>query len=415
MTDTVKTLHLALQGGGAHGAFTWGVLDTLLADGRLHFDAISGTSAGAVNAVALAHGWAKALDEGTDPAEGARVALAHVWRKVMDMGALSGSASRMARLVMGALPNAFSRMSPYQTNPLDYNPLRELITDSIDFDRIARLKAPRLFIAATDVETGRAAIFSGKRVTAQAVMASACLPQLFQAPEINGKLYWDGGYASNPPLGPLVESDGSQDILLVQINPLRRTARPTTTAEITDRVNDLTFNASLIAQMRTIALVNDMVASGIVRPGLKPIHMHRIDGGKALAAMPAASKLEPKPATLEQLFALGQESATRWLRKSFEAVGQRTSIDLRRDYGDPLKLDFEQPEDAPDEDAADAPDTPAASAAPAAKAVAEAAPAPARSAEKADPTDAADQSASAAASAQDGSAPAADKPAGPAA
>ena len=389
MTDTVKTLHLALQGGGAHGAFTWGVLDTLLADGRLHFDAISGTSAGAVNAVALAHGWAKALDEGTDPAEGARVALAHVWRKVMDMGALSGSASRMARLVMGALPNAFSR--------------------------IGRLKAPRVFVAATDVETGRAAIFSGRRLTAQAVMASACLPQLFQAPEINGKLYWDGGYASNPPLGPLVESDGSQDILLVQINPLRRTARPTTTAEITDRVNDLTFNASLIAQMRTIALVNDMVASGVVRPGLKPIHMHRIDGGKALAAMPAASKLEPKPATLEQLFALGQESATRWLRKSFEAVGQRTSIDLRRDYGDPLKLDFEQPEDAPDEDAADAPDTPAASAAPAAKATAETARASARSAEKADPTDAADQSASAAASAQDASAPAADKPPGPAA
>ena len=346
MTEPVKTIHLALQGGGAHGAFTWGVLDTLLTDGRLRFGAISGTSAGAVNAVALAHGWAKALAEGEDPAEGARVALAHVWRKVMDMGAMSESASRVARLVMGALPSAWSRMSPYQSNPMDYNPLRELITGSIDFDRIARLKSPRVFVAATDVETGRAAIFSGKRLTAQAVMASACLPQLFQGPEIQGKLYWDGGFASNPALGPLVESDDSQDILLVQINPLRRTDRPTTMAEITDRVNDLTFNASLISQMRTIALVNGMVASGIARPGLKPIHMHRIDGGKALAAMPAASKLSPKPATLEQLFAMGQDSATRWLRKHFDAVGQRGTIDLQRDYGDPLKLDFEQPEEA---------------------------------------------------------------------
>ncbi|WP_370512964.1 patatin-like phospholipase family protein [Ottowia flava] len=344
-SDNTKTLQLALQGGGAHGAFTWGVLDTLLLDGRVRFGAISGTSAGAVNAVALAHGWATALAAGDDPAEGARAALAHVWRKVMGMGAMSESASRMARLVMGALPSAWGRFSPYQTNPLDINPLRQLIAETIDFDRIGRLKSPRVFVAATDVETGRAAIFSGRRLTAQAVMASACLPQLFQAPEINGKLYWDGGYASNPALGPLVESGESQDILLVQINPLRRPGKPTTMAEITDRVNDLTFNASLIAQMRTIALVNEMVASGIARPGLKPIHVHRIDGGKVLADMPAASKITPQPATLEQLFAIGQESATRWLRKHLDAVGERSTVHLHRDYGDPLKLDFEMPDE----------------------------------------------------------------------
>ncbi len=354
-----KTLQLALQGGGAHGAFTWGVLDTLLLDGRVRFGAISGTSAGAVNAVALAHGWATAQAAGEDPAEGARVALGHVWRKVMGMGAMSESASRVARLVMGALPGAWGKVSPYQANPLDFNPLRQLIADTIDFDRIARLKTPRVFVAATDVETGRAAIFSGRRLTAQAVMASACLPQLFQAPEINGKLYWDGGYASNPALGPLVESGESQDILLVQINPLRRPGKPTTMAEITDRVNDLTFNASLIAQMRTIALVNEMVASGIARPGLKPIHMHRIDGGKPLADMPAATKITPQPAMLEQLFAIGQESATRWLRKHFDAVGERSTVNLHRDYGDPLKLDFELPDDAdvPADGAEPEPDT----------------------------------------------------------
>ena len=347
-TDNTKTLQLALQGGGAHGAFTWGVLDTLLMDGRVRFGAISGTSAGAINAVALAHGWSKAQAEGQDPAEGARVALAHVWRKVMGMGAMSESTTRLARLVMGALPGAWGRVSPYQANPLDFNPLRQLITDSIDFERIGRLKAPRVFVAATDVETGRAAIFSGRRLTAQAVMASACLPQLFQAPEIGGKLYWDGGYASNPALGPLVESGESQDILLVQINPLRRPGKPTTMAEITDRVNDLTFNASLIAQMRTIALVNEMVASGIARPGLKPIRVHRIDGGKALAEMPAASKVTPQASTLEQLFALGQDSAARWLRKHFDAVGERGTVNLHRDYGDPLKLDFEQPDEGAD-------------------------------------------------------------------
>ena len=347
MSDTTtKTIHLALQGGGAHGAFTWGVLDALLMDGRLRPSGISGTSAGAVNAVALAHGWAQAQAERQDPYEGARAALARVWTRVMELGAASESTARLTRLMMGALPGALTRFSPYQTNPLDINPLRQLIEREIDFDRLGRLRSLRVYVAATDVETGRAEIFSGKRLTAQAVMASACLPQLFQAPEIDGKTYWDGGYSANPALGPLVELGDSSDILLVQINPLRRAGKPTSAAEITDRANDLTFNASLIAQMRTIALVNDMVASGVARPGLKPIYMHRIDGGKALAAMPAASKLSPKPATLEQLFAMGQDCATRWLRKHFDTVGQRGTIDLHRDYGDPLKLDFEHPDDS---------------------------------------------------------------------
>ena len=349
-TETSKIIHLALQGGGAHGAFTWGVLDALLMDGRLRPSGISGTSAGAVNAVALAHGWAQAQAERQDPYEGARAALARVWTRVMELGAASESTARLTRLMMGALPGALTRFSPYQTNPLDINPLRHLIEREIDFDRLGRLRSLRVYVAATDVETGRAEIFSGKRLTAQAVMASACLPQLFQAPEIDGKTYWDGGYSANPALGPLVALGDSSDILLVQINPLRRAGKPTSAAEITDRANDLTFNASLIAQMRTIALVNELVASGVAREGLKPVHMHRIDGGAALAEMPASSKVTPQRATLEKLFELGQESAKRWLKRSFDAVGVKSSINLQRDYGDPLKLEFEPAADADAED-----------------------------------------------------------------
>ncbi len=335
-----KTIHLALQGGGAHGAFTWGVLDALLMDGRLDFAGISGTSAGAINAVALAHGWAQAVAEQQDPAEGARAALARVWTRIMELGAASQGTAQLTRLMRGALPGALSKFSPYQVNPLDYNPLRKLIEEQIDFERLGRLKTPRVFIAATDVETGRAEIFSGRRLSAQAVMASACLPQLFQAPEIDGRLYWDGGYAANPALGPLVEMGESRDILLVQINPLRRPGKPTSAAEIADRVGDLTFNASLIAQMRSIALINELIERGVAREGLKPIRMHRIDGGTALAELPVSTKVSPQPATLEKLFALGQESAQRWLKRHFAAVGEKSSIKLQRDYGDPFKLDF---------------------------------------------------------------------------
>ena len=232
MSERTKTLHLALQGGGAHGAFTWGVLDALLQDGRPHFAGISGTSAGAINAVALAHGWAQAEDEQRDPREGARATLARVWTKVMELGAASEGAARLGRLMMGALPGALTRLSPYQANP-------------------------------------------------------------------------------------------------------------TSAAEIADRAADLSFNASLIAQMRTIALINELIERGLARQGLAPIRMHRIDGGAALAEMPASSKISPQPVTLEKLFDIGQASAQRWLGRRFEAVGERGTVNLRRDYGDPLKLSFE--------------------------------------------------------------------------
>ncbi|MBS0406758.1 MAG: patatin-like phospholipase family protein [Proteobacteria bacterium] len=354
MSNETKKIHLALQGGGAHGAFTWGVLDALLTDGRLQFAGISGTSAGALNAVAVGHGWARAQGEGADPAEEARVALAHIWRRVMNLGAMSEGPGRLARLMLGALPGAWGRVSPYQSNPLDYNPLRQMVTEAIDFDGVARLAQPRVFVAATEVETGRAEIFSGKRLTVNAVMASCCLPQLFQAPEINGKTYWDGGYSSNPALQPLIEMGETDDILLVQINPLRRRGTPAAVGDIAARVDDLTFNASLIAQMRTIAMVNELIDSGVAPEGLRRIRMHRIGGDGALDELAPASKTTPEPQTVERLFELGRQAANRWLKKHLASVGEKGTVNIRRDYGDPLRLDFGTPESDGEDGADDA-------------------------------------------------------------
>lgn len=362
MTES-KITNLALQGGGAHGAFTWGVLDTLLADGRLRFEGISGTSAGALNAVALAHGWAAAQDAGRDPAEGARQTLERVWDQLMTLGTLSKTPGRMAKVMLAALPGAVSQVSPYQSNPLDINPLRKLLEREIDFARLARLDAPHVFVNATDVETGRAVVFSGRRLTAQAVLASTCLPMLFQTPEIGGRAYWDGGYSGNPAIAPLVETCTSRDILLVQINPLRHPGTPKAMGEIVDRVNDLTFNASLIAQMRWVALLNDMVAKGVAPAGLQAIHMHRIDGGKALLELPFESKVTPSRSSVLQLFELGAGAAQRWLKRHLAAVGRECSVNLVRDYGDPLRLDFDALAEAAEEtgaaDAAPAQSAPA--------------------------------------------------------
>ena len=224
-----KTVNLALQGGGSHGAFTWGVLDALLEDGRLDFDGISGASAGAMNAVALAHGFAQAQpktlaargaaaipgpnlhpdprpDSRPDPREKARESLAHFWGEVVKLGAVGSLQRNMLDIFFGGwqldqgasnfLANAVGQVaSPYQTNPLDINPLRDLLERTIDFERIAHLAEPKVFVSATHVATGKAEIFSGKRLTAASVMASACLPMLFRAVEIDGEAYWDGGYS----------------------------------------------------------------------------------------------------------------------------------------------------------------------------------------------------------------------------
>ena len=353
---TARPLALALQGGGAHGAFTWGVLDALLTEARVRVEALSGTSAGAVNAVALASGWCQGWQQGHSEAaarEAARARLAEVWEEIGDWGALGALQGRFAEALWGSglagqwaqanlWVQAFSGwLSPYETNPLTLNPLRDLLLRRIDFRALRSPEAPRVFVSATQVATGKATIFSGHEVDADAVMASACLPTLFQAVEIRGQRYWDGGYSVNPALSPLIAACGDPDLLVVQINPLRRADRPDTAQEILDRMNELTFNASLLAQMRGIDRINRLLASGALADGgCKPVRLHRIDGGEALLAFHAASKTNPSPGLIRDLRQIGQEAARSWLDRHLDDLGKRSTVDVRRDYEDDTRIDW---------------------------------------------------------------------------
>lgn len=347
----MRMLNLALQGGGSHGAYTWGVLDALLEDGRTGFEGISGASAGALNAVALASGWATAQAAGADPREGARARLHAVWTRVSGWGSLGSLQQQVLRTLWGgwtadvasgaALNRAWRGLvSPYNSNPLGLNPLRELLAEEIDFEAIRAHHALRVFVSATHVNTGKAVVFSGRQLDAQAVLASACLPMVFQAVEIDGEAYWDGGYSVNPPLSPLIGHCTAEDIVLVQINPLLRTEVPRTAEAIADRVSELTFNASLLTQMRAIDFVNRLVAEGSVSPSrCKVVRMHRIDGGTALSSLPASSRGSPDGAMIASLFEAGRAAAREWLRLHFDALGKHATVDIRRDYLDDTRID----------------------------------------------------------------------------
>ena len=347
----MRTLNLALQGGGSHGAFTWGVLDALLADPRIALEGLSGTSAGAVNAVALASGYAKGLAAGTDPRRAARDSLARIWNQVAAWGAVGSLQQRFGSMLWGGLPpelapttiwaNAMRGLfSPYPSNPLDINPLRSLLEREIDFEGIARSPDLKVFVSATHVHTGRAVIFSGRRLNAQAVTASACLPMLFHAVKIDGEDYWDGGYSVNPPLTPLIGHCSCPDIMLVQINPLRHETTPQKPADILDRVNELTFNASLLTQMRSIDFINTLLADGALKNDrAKQVLLHRIDGGDAMKEYPASTKSSTDAAMIRTLFEIGQERTRNWLAHHFEAVGERSTVDIRRDYLDDTRME----------------------------------------------------------------------------
>lgn len=338
-----KSVSLALQGGGSHGAFTWGVLDVLLEDGRLKLCGISGASAGAMNAVVMAHGFAGHPNDPQAAREAARQALRQFWCKIAQMGEASKLQRSWAHLWLSGWRASGASLSPAQLNPLDINPLRELLTSSVDFKRLAAAAArpdmPQIHVCATHVNTGKAEIFSGKRLTEAAVMASACLPMMFRAVEIEGEHYWDGGYSGNPALHPLIYRSPANDIVLIQINPVERNALPSTSDEIIDRVNELTFNASLLAQMRSIDFVNRLIEKGHLPPErYRTVHLHRIDGGEALEAYPASSKSAPDGKLIEALFELGQQCGQRWLKKHYDDIGIKSSINISKDYLDDMRL-----------------------------------------------------------------------------
>ncbi len=338
--NSKKRINLALQGGGAHGAFTWGVLDGLLQDGRIEIEGVSGASAGAVNAVMLADGLARG-----GPEE-ARKRLADFWRAASFDGEMSGLQRAVSDRLFSLIPmtgspvqnwfDAVSRyLSPYDLNPLNINPLKELIECLVDFDAV-RKSSLQIFIAATNVHTGKLRVFPRDSINATAVMASAALPYVFRAVEIDGVPYWDGGYTSNPPIYPFFRTTATEDVLVVQINPVTRIGTPKSSQEILNRVNEITFNASLLAEYRAIEFVTRLIDQGRLPRGTgdgeyRRINIHRIDLGFIGKRLTPASRLNIDFDFFEMLHRAGRRAVRRFLDTHFDDIGVRSTIDLRAD------------------------------------------------------------------------------------
>jgi NTE family protein len=331
-----KSVNLALQGGGAHGAFTWGVLDRLFEDDRLWIEAISGTSAGAMNAVVAAQGMRE------DGAEGARRRLHEFWHAT----SIAARASPIQRSPFAHLTGSWSLdtspgylffdllqrvASPYDLNPLDLNPLRDLVDELVDFTKVRACTEIELFVAATNVETGRVRIFERAEITLDVVMASACLPYLHKAVEIEGCPYWDGGFMGNPPLFPFFYDSPANDIVIVQINPVVRPGTPRSAQDIMNRVNEITFNSALLHELRAIDFVRRLLEAGKLRQDeYRGMNIHVIEARKQMRPLDASSKLNAEWAFLRHLFGIGRAAATRWLRAHYDDIGQRSTVDIRQ-------------------------------------------------------------------------------------
>ncbi|MBC7769305.1 MAG: patatin-like phospholipase family protein [Phycisphaerales bacterium] len=331
-----KPISLALQGGGALGAYTWGALDRILEDERLEIKAISGSSAGAMCAAVLAEGY-----EAGGP-ETARRQLRQFWEGVAD----AGRSNPYRRTPLLAFLNSFqpvwiqqnylalwadmaSRVaSPYDFNPLNLNPLKEVLDELVDFERVRACEQIQLFIGATNVETGRIRIFRNAELTSDHIMASACLPQLFQAVAIDGAPYWDGGYTGNPALFPLFDVQETRDIVIVQAHPLEREGAPRTAAEIAARETEITFNASLLSELRAIDFVARLLDQHTLPEGrYRKMLIHNVSEGTALTPL-GAGGMNTDIAFLSELFATGRAAAEAWLAAHFDALGQRSTVDL---------------------------------------------------------------------------------------
>jgi NTE family protein len=330
-----KSLNIALQGGGSHGAFTWGVLDKIFEDGRIWIEAISGTSAGAMNAVVAAQG----MYDGGGP--GARAELERFWRAVSKSGEKSIIRSNPIDKMQGnwsldtspayVWMDMLSRIaSPYDTNPLRINPLRALVEEFIDFKKVRDCEDMPIFISATNVETGRVRIFQREEITVDVVMASACLPSVFHAVEIDGIPYWDGGFMGNPVLSPFIDLSPSSDIAIVQINPVERKGTPRTARDIQNRVNEITFNASLLKELRTIELVDRLLDTGRLSGNeFRRMNVHIIEATEAMKALGASSKMNSEWDFLVHLKDIGRAAAANWIGRHFDDIGQRSTVDLR--------------------------------------------------------------------------------------
>lgn len=334
----LKTINLALQGGGAHGAFAWGVLDRLLEEETLDVEGISACSAGAMNAVVMAYG----LAEGGRT--GAKTALENFWRRISHSAifsplqptvfdrlahnhALDGSPAFVVFDLMTRL------LSPYEFNPLNHNPLRDVIAASVDFDRLRRGAPVKLFLSATNVCTGKVKIFKNNEITVDAVLASACLPFMFQAVEVDGAHYWDGGYMGNPAIYPLIYNCDCADVVIVHINPISRPGVPRTAREIMNRINEISFNSSLMREMRAIAFVTKLIEEArLDDTTAKHMRIHAIAADDFMRGLSVSSKLNPDWEFLTHLRDVGREYAECWLADGFTKVNVESSIDIRDIY-----------------------------------------------------------------------------------
>jgi NTE family protein len=328
-----KRVNLALQGGGAHGAFTWGVLDAFLEDGRLDVVAISGTSAGAMNAVAFADG----LREGGVP--GARSQLERFWKGASVDGDLSEDQRKAVGLALGfwdpfkvrdSWANALANFaSPYELNPLDINPLRDVVGREIDFKAVRESEGPKLFIAATNIYTGKVRIFRRPELTVDMLMASACLPTVFQAVEIDGIPYWDGGYMGNPVLFPFFTETDCEDVILVQINPIERRETPHSVRDILSRLDEITSNAPLLQEFRAIDFIARLIEAGrLDGTHYKQVRMHLV-ASDDLMRFGARSKMDADYDFFRELFGIGRSTGAAFLKENFEAIGSRGTLDLK--------------------------------------------------------------------------------------
>jgi len=336
-----QLISLALQGGGSHGAFTWGVLDRLLEDERIAIEAVSGTSAGAMNAAALLSGYTQG------GAQGAREALDNFWITVSSYAGFSPMRRTWADQLMGnwnldsspgyQWSNWVSQfVSPYQSNPLNIHPLRDVLQKQLNMDAVRECEDIRIFVAATNVRTGRARIFDRTDISIDALLASACLPHLYQAIEIDGNAYWDGGYMGNPSIWPLIYKAQTADIVLVQITPLERDDVPHSPTDISNRLDEIAFNSSLTHEMRAIAFVQRLLEQGALTEPYasryKNMRMHMIGDPEGLKALGASSKLNAERSFIDHLKEMGRASADQWLAKHFKSLGKKSTLNIRETF-----------------------------------------------------------------------------------
>jgi NTE family protein len=332
-----KHVSLALQGGGAHGAFTWGVLDRLLEIDEIVAEGICGTSAGAVNAVTLAYGLhIGGPDKAKELLEqlwkqiakyGSYLFKPAAWDQTMNFGNMNYSPAYMW---FNSMQQAFS---PYQLNPFNYNPLRDVLLDLIDFKELRHYNTKKLFVCATNVKSNRARVFHNHEITVEAVLASACLPFLFQAVEIDGEYYWDGGYMGNPPLTPLIAETSNHDVVLVKINSINIHKLPVTARDIAERVNEISFNSSLINEMHLVHYRNELLRRGMTLPEQnREIFVHCISGYDVLDPLSYSSKLNTSYDFLLYLKEQGRRIADKWLDEEYDKVGIRSTFDIEEHF-----------------------------------------------------------------------------------